>query len=218
MINRICLVLATFLAFETSGAQTPPVYKVTSKQLYDFSSKLLNSLDPGLPGNAYFTSYMKEKLSWIHSQVNKGGVEIQISTLSYTEGKDNPDLMLTTWSKRPLIIVHAARIWMLLKIQHQFAPPELYKNVFAAALIHEVVHIERGRFSGLTRNEIIAEEAYAWNKVNLEVVRPLRKAGHPLLDDFIEMDNVLKKCNDKPDCPLFLEKLIREKRAKVHSK
>lgn len=60
------------------------------------------------------------------------------------------------------------------------------------------------------KEDRMQEEMRTWFKVNKEAVRELRSKGQPLDLDFIEVDDILKRCQDDLQCPEFKDYVTKK--------
>ncbi|SRR6266576_324940 len=80
------------------------------------------------------------------------------------------------------------------------SPPftQRQRNDFALGLVHETVHLEKDNSANPANFEDRpAEELRAWRKVDLNVVRELRRLNQPMNPRLIEADDALRSCTDE---------------------
>jgi len=185
---------------------------------------LLADVNPSNPKNSYMTPFMAEKISWVYTETQAGrlGFNPYAGLFTTSDGRPKEATMMTSgYTSRnndaqppfmPFVNLSISRLFIILRVQQNVATGfnQQVKNTFALMLVHEAVHLEHtAEFYNQKRTteEISQEEARAWFEVNIKAVRQLRASGQPLESDFIEIDNILLRCQDDPQCPQFLKYL-----------
>jgi len=194
---------------------------VEAKQL---TNELLTATYPPEAGNSYFTPLMREKLMWVadekrvdrlllsavgeYSATKSGVVQKGVLMASnYTSAnRDNKP------PYKPYIEIYTPRLLMLVRVQQKVPTGfnQMCKNTFALGLVHEAVHLEReSKFYTVPHSDEqnLLEEERTWLKVDMGAVRQLRAMGQPLDTDYLESDDIMKRCGYKRGCPEFLEYL-----------
>lgn len=215
-MKRLILAL---LGFAVSVVEAQRLeYRVQPAEAQKLMQEYLIAILPTKPENGYFTPFMKEKIRLTREMVQNGSINLVLDTHDLTP-EDDLGLMYTTWSTgKPTIGINVSRMWLIIKTRSKGTNPEINKNTFALALIHEAVHLERGGRVPRNADSLIAEEMRAWYKTNMEAVRPLRKSNHPLDKQFILIDDVLIKCRDKMNCKAFRDLLLKEGSVRLPTK
>jgi hypothetical protein len=83
------------------------------------------------------------------------------------------------------------------------------RNDFMPGLVHEGVHLEKENTADPASLEgRLAEELRTWRKVDLNVVRQLRRLNQPINPVLIEADDKIRSCGDKTECEPLREMLL----------
>jgi hypothetical protein len=182
-----------------------------------FCNQLFDAVNPQNPENSYMTPFMKEKLLWVREEAGAGRLRLDAVPVMAVDKSGKPTGVLATTSSEapitggpflPTIRVYMARCIFVARIEYGLGPGEFddrLKNLFALALVHEAVHLERPEFVTQPYDMVasIEEEARTWNRVVLYAVRPLRARNIPLPSDLLKADDILRSTNDNPQSPIF---------------
>ncbi len=201
-MTKAITALLLFLALTNNAAgQT---VQLKNRQLVDM---LFTKLNPNLPENSYLPTLAKEKLWWMIVQYNSKPRRILISKIDrWAEG--NLDVIATTTNNPgqiPEITVSAEAIGSTAS----HLTLDQLKDLFLAAMTHEVIHSERHLRSDAAFEDKFQEELRTWSVWIPQVIRPLVKIGHHTAPDWEIADIVLRSCKDDPTCPAFME-LVRQ--------
>lgn len=172
-------------------------------------SNLMNSLHPDRPENVYMPGLVREKFAWAISQKEKGFLEF---FHDQKEAQSGNVMMHAGFNDQTgLAEVHLVIPRLADTFRRYRNNPQLMRNVVALTFVHELVHLEKGRdylkSTEKTKKAWVMEEARAWHKVILGVIRPLRKIGQPVGPGYEKMDDELKKCGDSATCPWLIVKM-----------
>jgi len=167
---------------------------------------------PG-PQNQYFPQFAKEKIAWLTARVSAGtAAVILLKDISKTHlGAD--DLMASAvLDGRHTVFISQPRFVQFLREGGRVSPPfgEQQRNDFMLGLVHEVVHLQGARPSGLAgKQELIREESRTWHEVSVNVVRQLRWLGQRMHPKFVRVDEALRSCGDLLPCSPFIGAVFR---------
>lgn len=107
-----------------------------------------------------------------------------------------------TTDPKPAIAIMGPRFMQF----QQEQSPRLFRSSLIAFLFHESKHLElwpeKPGFEP-TPQQKLDEEVRAYSATSLDVVRPLAKAGWPVMLDYMELDQILQHCGDDPQCAQF---------------
>jgi len=109
---------------------------------------------------------------------------------------------------KPMIVIAGPRFLDFLVEGRRTSPPftQRQRSDFALGLVHETVHLEKDNTANpAILQERLAEELRAWRKVDLNVVRELRRLNQPMNPRLIEADDALRSCGDKAQCESLRE-------------
>jgi len=118
---------------------------------------------------------------------------------------------------KPMIVIAGPRFLDLLVEGGRTSPPftQRQRNDFPLGLVHETVHLEKDNTANPTiLQERLAEELRAWRKVDLNVVRELRRVNQPMNPRLVEADDALRSCGDKAQCESLQEILFPTERTR----
>jgi hypothetical protein len=118
------------------------------------------------------------------------------------EDGSNPESIFAaiTFEEKPAIVAYGKILGRFRSEQS----PDLFRTTVMCGIYHEFVHLDRWPESRRpTTEEQLIEEARAYAKTSIEILRPLHRAGFPVLKDFYKLDAVLQKCGDDVNCDLF---------------
>ncbi len=161
----------------------------TDVDLSTVVNQLFSSVSPSLPENEYFPQFAKERLLWIVTQRKAGKLSVIL-----LKNTDNT-------------LLEGGRT----------SPPftQRQRNDFALGLVHETVHLEKDNTANPANfQERLAEELRAWRKVDLNVVRQLRRLNQPMNPRLIEADDALRSCSDEAECESLREILFPTERTR----
>jgi hypothetical protein len=112
--------------------------------------------------------------------------------------------------KSMIVIAGPRFLDFLLEIGRTSAPfRQQQRNDFMLGLVHEAVHLEKENTADPASLEgRLAEELRTWRKVDLNVVRQLRRLNQPINPVLIEADDAIRSCGDKKECEPLREMLL----------
>lgn len=181
-------------------------------------NQLFSSVDPSLPENQYFPQFVKERILWITTQRKAGKLSIILLKNTDNTNLYFEDLMASGIVEgKPMIVVAGPRFLDFLEEGGRTSPPftQRQRNDFAIGLVHETVHLEKDNTANpASLQERLAEELRAWRKVDLNVVRELRRRNQPMNPRLIEADEALRSCGDKAKCESLREILFPTERTR----
>ncbi len=167
-------------------------------------NQLFSAVNPLLPENQYFPQFAKEKLLWIVTQRRAGKLSIILLKNTNNTNLYFEDLMASGIVEgKPMIVIAGPRFLDFLEEGGRTSPPFTLRqrNDFALGLVHETVHLEKENTANPANfQERLAEELRAWRKVDLNVVRQLRRLNQPMNPRLIEADDALRLCGDEAEC------------------
>jgi hypothetical protein len=135
-------------------------------------------------------------------------------SLKHTEGSNLvvEDMMASGIVEgKPMIVIAGPRFLdFLLETGLTSAPfSQRQRNDFMLGLVHEGVHLEKENTADPASLEgRLAEELRTWRKVDLNVVRQLRRLNQPINPVLIEADDKIRSCGDKTECEPLREMLL----------
>lgn len=232
----LVVVLMVFILLPTKRDRNKPATAIPTKPqetTFQFSAdeakKLVNDLlaasNPNDPQNYYFTPFMKEKIQWIWNEHAAGRLRLDAIGEYYKTkaGQENKATLMNSSyvsknndgkpSYQPAIFIYTPRLLMLVRVQQkvQTGFNQMSKNIFVLGLVHEATHFERGEAYYTTETPTdetqLLEEERVWLKVDELAVKQLRVIGQPLDIDFLEVDDILRRCNYQRGCVEFLNYL-----------
>jgi hypothetical protein len=208
-MRRLLLIFALVTAFATNAvAQYKQThYEFSHEEALQLVNQLIGAIEPDKPENAYMPPLLRDKIRWVYRQYEKKHLTINY-VASYDRNRDGSDNKGTfmrsqraNGGKAALIEIFALRLIVYVRIQKGVLSGynDEIKDLFAIALAHKAVHLE---VAGPAK-ENLQEEERTWRKIDLGVIRPMRAAGRKVEADFIEADDLLRRCHDRPVCPGF---------------
>jgi len=172
-------------------------------------NQLFSSLDPSRPENQYLPEFAKERILWITTQKKAGKLSIILLKNTDNTNLYFEDVMASGIVEgKPMIVINGPRFLDFLLEGERTSPPftQRERNDFAMGLVHETVHLEKDNTANPANfQDRLAEELRAWRKVDLNVVRQMRRLNQPMNPRLIEVDDALRSCDDKADCELLRE-------------
>ena len=181
-------------------------------------NQLFSAVNPLLPENQYFPQFAKEKLLWIVTQWRAGKLSIILLKNTDNTNLYFEDLMASGIVEgKPMIVIAGPRFLDFLEEGGRTSPPftQRQRNDFALGLVHETVHFEKDNTANPANfQERLAEELRAWRKVDLNVVRQLRRLNQPMNPRLIEADDALRSCSDEAECESLREILFPTERTR----
>lgn len=167
-------------------------------------NQLFSSVDPSLAENRYFSQFAKDRLLWIVRQRTAGKLSIILLKNTRNTNLYFEDLMASgIVDGRATIVIAGPRFLDFLQEGGRTLPPftQRQRNDFVVGLVHETVHLEQDNTANpAIFKERLAEELRAWRKVDLNVVRQLRRLNQPINPRLIEADDALRSCGDQEEC------------------
>jgi len=175
-------------------------------------NQLFSSVDPSLPENQYFPRFAKERVLWITTEKKAGKLSIILLKNTDNTNLYFEDLMASGIVEgKPMIVIAGPRFLDFLVEGGRTLPPftQRQRNDFALGLVHETVHLEKENTANpAILQERLVEELRAWRKVDLNVVRELRRLNQPMNPRLIEADDALRSCGDRAECESLREILF----------
>ena len=190
----------------------------TDVDLSTVVNQLFSSVSPSLPENEYFPQFAKERLLWIVTQRKAGKLSVILLKNTDNTNLYFEDLMASGIVEgKPMIVIAGPRFLDFLLEGGRTSPPftQRQRNDFAVGLVHETVHLEKDNTANPANfQERLAEELRAWRKVDLNVVRHLRRLNQPMNPRLIEADDALRSCSDEAECESLREILFPTERTR----
>ncbi len=190
----------------------------TDVDLSTVVNQLFSSVSPSLPENEYFPQFAKERLLWIVTQRKAGKLSVILLKNTDNTNLYFEDLMASGIVEgKPMIVIAGPRFLDFLLEGGRTSPPftQRQRNDFALGLVHETVHLEKDNTANPANfQERLAEELRAWRKVDLNVVRQLRRLNQPMNRRLIEADDALRSCSDEAECESLREILFPTERTR----
>ena len=180
-------------------------------------NQLFSSVNPALPENKYFPQFAKERLLWIINQRKAGKLSIILLKNTDNTNLYFEDLMASGIVEEKSMIVIAGPRFLDFLLEGQTSPPftQRQRNDFAIGLVHETVHLEKDNTANPANfQDRLAEELRAWRKVDLNVVRQMRRLNQPMNPRLIEADDALRSCSDEAECESLREILFPTERTR----
>ena len=167
-------------------------------------NQLFASVNPSLPENQYFPQFAKDKLFWIIAEQKAHRLSIILLKNTDNTNLDFEAIMASGIADgKPTIVIAGQRfLGFLIEGGRTSAPFTLQeRNDFALGLVHEAVHLEKENTANpAILEERLNEELRTWLKVDVDVVRQLRRLNQPMNPRLIEADDALRICRDKLPC------------------
>ena len=190
----------------------------TDVDLSTVVNQLFSSVSPSLPENEYFPQFAKERLLWIVTQRKVGKLSVILLKNTDNTNLYFEDLMASGIVEgKPMIVIAGPRFLDFLLEGGRTSPPftQRQRNDFALGLVHETVHLEKDNTANPANfQERLVEELRAWRKVDLNVVRQLRRLNQPMNPRLIEADDALRSCSDEAECEALREILFPTERTR----
>jgi hypothetical protein len=205
---RLTVHQGTPISRDTKG---PPQSPGIDSELEAAADGLLAGVNPMLPSNRYFPRYVKDKLLWFRGEYGSGRADIRFFR-NTPEFSLPPDIVMVSMrtGDQGVILISKPRLASDLQSTGPLHPPFTARqlNDFAISLVHEIVHLQHPEANPENPTEHAREELRVWREVTINAVRPLRLVNQPLQPRFLEVDDVLRSCNDSLPCP-GIERLVR---------
>ncbi len=90
-------------------------------------------------------------------------------------------------------------------------PPADFKNAILIVLAHEMIHLELGHEDQLSASDrdSAKNEAEAWAKTIVEIIRPLQTSGSPTSAYFADLSARFQRMNDNGSNPKWVKIFMR---------
>ncbi|MBX4187266.1 MAG: hypothetical protein KW802_03370, partial [Candidatus Doudnabacteria bacterium] len=117
---------------------------------------------------------------------------------------------------RPVVFVDKPTLMYFLHLDLSLLEPDRrFKNTILLALVHEMVHLERGKeiVNSEDRNLVLEEEKRTWQRVTAEGIVPLLAKQEPLIEDLVLAGRAYAGCQYPNPCPKldqFVEQLYQK--------
>jgi len=160
----------------------------------------------------YFPQFAKGKGLWITTEKKAGKLSIILLKNTDNTNLYFEDLMASGIGRRETddcdsraeVLRFPDRRWTDVT-----ALPQRQRNDFALGLIHETVHLEKENTANLQFfKSVLLKNFELGEKVDLNVVRELRRLNQPMNPRLIEADDALRSCSDKAECEALREILF----------
>lgn len=174
-------------------------------------NRLLAVVNPSNSENEYMPQYLKDKVSWLYTEINQKRVELAIHPEYYKNSQGivaQNVYMSSNYQQSGQVYQAIVHVYMpALLVLAEREPAESMKHTFALFLAHEAAHLEQPLDFYLqhlvTQQDKANEEQRVWVKLNTAAVRPLRAMGKPVGGSFEVADDILMRCGDNPSCDEF---------------
>lgn len=196
-------VFAASLCFnQVSSAQT---VQMKNRELVN---SFFGTMSPDLPQNSHWPEMVRTKIRWIISENQTKPTRLLISptdrwtNLKTTDGGLN---VIASVYNPPGNVPELKISAEAVAYYAEKMARDQVRDLFFLSLTHEAVHLEKPGKPDAPFREILEEEVRTWHSWILGAVRPMLLKGRGLLSDWVLADDILRKCNDKRDCPAFVE-------------
>jgi hypothetical protein len=168
------------------------------------ANELLASVKRRITEDPTVPRFARERIEWLTAQQRAGTLKITLLKNAASASLDCEDLMAAgTIEGRQVIVIAQTRFADFLAETGPASAPfsRQQQDDFMLGLLHETVHLERSDLGDLRSFESrLDEEMRAWEKVDVNVARPLRSTHEPLGAVFIAEDEAIRSCGDQRPC------------------
>lgn len=178
-----------------------------------FIQELQNLSNPERPENSQFPPLVKEKLRWIESETKAGRFLLDGQDLFF----GIPQNVLMTSGQTPdgkyRISVSVAAFVLITKTM----PKVDIKTLYALSLVHEAIHLEIWPRPKTPAPDLVvaADEIRTWHKWIIGAIRPMKYRGYSLHPRLLEIEGILRSCDDRINCPAFVKVIVGQSSVKV---
>jgi hypothetical protein len=211
LAGAAALILVGIL-FSTRRANEKDVsgFKATKEEI-ELVNNLFSQMNPDRPESSYMPAFMKEKLAWLFAEMEAKRLNVDYDlALEWPQVREA--LLVSTYSNgQPTLVIILDRLLLYLKVDGKL--PEsigrTQRNSFAAALVHEAIHLEKDEawFRGPARNpeERLLEEFRAYARVDELIITPFLNMGEPVHQTHRDIHSILVGCKYQMPCSAFVD-------------
>lgn len=220
LVVIVMIIAALFLT--RKNAEEPPAAVAAAPATVDLQfsleeaqqmvNRLLVAIQPANEENRYFPQFAQDRINWLYLEVERKRIDLRYELSPSFPGKVGEALMSSYYHDGlPTVVIYADRLFVTIRLDVDGGSSNVFtsrqKNAFAAALVHETVHLERARAWFETRGndveEISAEEFRTYSIVDRLVIEPLLRMGQPIDEHHRVMHDILLSCNYAMPCQAF---------------